>query len=54
MEEEEKLTPEEDSKKEVRIKIEKSYEYTEKIWKTYFSHRDSNVIDGSFIELAIR
>ena len=43
-----------DTKKEVRIKIEKSYAHTEKIRKTYVSHRDANVIDGSFIKLVIR
>lgn len=54
MKEQEQSTPEEDSKKEVRIKIEKSHEYTEKIRKTYVSHRDANVIDGCFIESVIR
>ena len=43
-----------DSRSEVSIKVENSYENTEKIRKTYYSHRDANVIDGSFIESVVK
>lgn len=41
-------------KEKVRIKIEKSFEYTEKICKTYRLHCDANVTHGSFIEQVMK
>ena len=45
---------EETSSSQTKIKIEKSFEQNKTLHKLYHSHRDMNIIDGTFIERVMR